>query len=358
MVVPVCWSYSVFVMPIDGLNVFNYESLFRQLEAEGHCDWVESLRTACRNAIQSDRHGLLPTWLDLLQQIPVPDESSWQIKDGHVVVPARGSGVFFGQTTSDTTNEPEPKKTPDPLPHILQQFRPWRKGPFNLGGTVINTEWRSDLKWDRIANHVEWRDRRVLDVGCGNGYFGWRMLDAGAQSVVGLDPFLLFVVQHEIVRRLAGDAPNYVLPLTDACLLPQLNAFDIALSMGVLYHRTSPIDHLQMLRESLKPGGQLVLETLVVESEEPTVLVPEDRYAKMRNVWFIPSPSMLTLWLQRTGFRDIKVIDITPTTSTEQRGTDWMTFESLSDFLDPNDSTRTAEGYPAPVRAVLTAHPK
>ena len=141
----------------------------------------------------------------------------------------------------------------------------------------------------------------------------------------------------------------------DACLVPRLNAFDIAVSMGVLYHRTSPIDHLQMLRESLRRGGQLVLETLIIESNDPVVLVPEGRYAKMRNVWFIPSLSMLTLWLQRTGFRDIKVIDVTPTTSEEQRRTQWMTFESLEDFLNPNDSAQTAEGYPAPIRASVTA---
>ncbi len=345
------------------MHVFNYEQLYRQLENDGHQAWVQSLRIACEEALYSDRHGLLLNWLKLLQQIPTPQKPTWHVNDGQVVVPQiqTGEGVFFSPGSSELSNGALLKKTPNPAEQplqprdLLQQFCPWRKGPFKIGGTSIDTEWRSDLKWDRIADHVEWRDRRILDVGCGNGYFGWRMLESGAQSVVGLDPFLLFVMQHEVVRRLAGNAPNYVLPLTDACLTPQLNAFDVAVSMGVLYHRTSPIDHLHMLRESLRPDGQLILETLILESDEPIVLVPEGRYAKMRNVWFIPSPSMLTLWLQRTGFRDIKTIDVTPTTSTEQRKTDWMTFESLSDFLASGDPTRTAEGHPAPVRAVLTA---
>ena len=350
-------------MPTDGRDVFNYEQLYRQLEDDGHQAWVQSLRAACAEALHSDRHGLLPNWLNLLQQIPTPQKPTWHVNDGQVIVPQlqTGAGVFLSPDSSELSNDALPKKTPDPAVQplqprdLLQQFCPWRKGPFKIGGTSIDTEWQSNLKWDRIADHVEWRDRRILDVGCGNGYFGWRMLESGAQSVVGLDPFLLFVMQHEVVRRLAGDAPNYVLPLTDGCLTPRLNAFDIAVSMGVLYHRTSPIDHLQMLRESLRPDGQLILETLILESDEPTVLVPEGRYAKMRNVWFIPSPSMLKLWLQRTGFRDIKTINVTPTTSTEQRKTDWMTFESLSDFLASGDPTRTAEGHPAPVRAVLTA---
>lgn len=353
-------------MPTDERDVFNYEQLYRQLEDDGHQAWVQSLRTACEEALHSDRHGLLPNWLNFLQQIPTPHKPTWQVNDGRVIVPQlqTGEGVFFKAGSSELSNDLLPKKNPDPAEQplqareLLKQFCPWRKGPFEIGSTLIDTEWRSDLKWNRIADHVEWRDRRILDVGCGNGYFGWRMLESGAQSVVGLDPFLLFVMQHEIVRRLAGDAPNYVLPLTDACLTPRLNAFDVAVSMGVLYHRTSPIDHLQILRESLRPDGQLVLETLILKSEEPTVLVPQGRYAKMRNVWFIPSPSMLTLWLQRTGFRNIKMVDVTPTTSTEQRKTDWMTFESLSDFLASGDPSRTAEGHPAPVRAVLTARRK
>lgn len=125
--------------------------------------------------------------------------------------------------------------------------------------------------------------------------------------------------------------------------------------MGVLYHRPNPIEHLQILASTLKAGGELLLETIVLEDAEQTVLVPEDRYAKMRNVWFIPSVAMLELWLRRTGFEEIRVIDVSRTTSEEQRRTDWMTFESLSDFLDPTDSNRTIEGYPSPSRAVIIA---
>ncbi|PMC22346.1 tRNA 5-methoxyuridine(34)/uridine 5-oxyacetic acid(34) synthase CmoB, partial [Klebsiella aerogenes] len=44
--------------------------------------------------------------------------------------------------------------------------------------------------------------------------------------------------------------------------------------MGVLYHRRSPLDHLWQLKDQLAPGGELVLETLVIEGDENTVLVP------------------------------------------------------------------------------------
>ena len=235
-------------------------------------------------------------------------------------------------------------------------FHPWRKGPFDVLGVSIDTEWRSCLKWDRLAPHVEFRERRILDVGCGNGYYGWRMLQAGASFVLGFDPFLLFLMQFEVVHRYADpNVAHFVLPLTDLDIPQRLNLFDVTVSMGVLYHRTSPVDHLLSLWHSLRPGGTLVLETLIVETLDLTCLVPEDRYAKMRNVWFIPSIPMLMLWLKRTGFHDAEVIDLSPTTSAEQRKTGWMTFESLADFLDPADPRRTIEGHPAPVRAMLVA---
>jgi tRNA (mo5U34)-methyltransferase len=238
----------------------------------------------------------------------------------------------------------------------LMQLHPWRKGPFQIFDVFIDTEWRSDWKWDRLQNSIELRDRDVLDIGCGNGYYGWRMLNAGARRVVGLDPFLLYVMQHEAIRRYApSDAAHYVLPVGDDCLAFCQNAFDVTFSMGVLYHRSSPVAHLQTIYSSLKPGGQIVLETLVIDDMQQNVLIPEGRYAKMRNVWFIPSVPMLELWLRRVGFRNICVRDVTLTTVQEQRRTSWMTFESLADFLDPMDSSRTIEGYPAPRRALLTA---
>ncbi|EDH6073060.1 tRNA 5-methoxyuridine(34)/uridine 5-oxyacetic acid(34) synthase CmoB, partial [Salmonella enterica subsp. enterica serovar Typhi] len=96
-------------------------------------------------------------------------------------------------------------------------------------------------------------------------------------------------------------------------------------------------------------------ETLVVDGDENTVLVPGDRYAQMRNVYFIPSAPALKKWLEKCGFVDVRIADVCVTTTEEQRRTEWMVTESLADFLDPNDRSKTVEGYPAPQRAVLIA---
>ena len=249
---------------------------------------------------------------------------------------------------------------------LLRNLMPWRKGGFIIGDEThqihIDTEWRSDLKWDRVLPHIsDLSGKRVLDVGGGSGYHGFRMIGAGASSVVVIDPSCLFYHQFMAIRHFLGEmtnrfgqSPIHFIPV-GLEELPNGGLFHTVFCMGVLYHRASPFDCLLQLKNQLLKGGELVLETLVVEGDENTVLVPKDRYAMMNNVYFLPSVAALTLWLEKAGFVDVHCVDISTTTSDEQRATDWMTYHSLSDFLDPNDNSKTVEGYPRPVRAVMVA---
>jgi tRNA (mo5U34)-methyltransferase len=240
---------------------------------------------------------------------------------------------------------------------LLLSLSPWRKGPFRVGGVDIDSEWRSDLKWQRCAQAVDSLEgRAVLDVGSGNGYYALRMRDAGARAVIGIDPTILYVMQFLAVRHFEPRGCVFVLPFRLEELPREPRAFDTTFSMGVLYHQRSPLAHLQQLRGTLRPGGQLVLETLFVPGEESYACTPEDRYARMRNVWLLPTIAELTTWLRRSGFRDIEIVDQSITTTDEQRSTEWMRFESLAEALDPADPGRTVEGWPAPRRVVAVAH--
>lgn len=239
---------------------------------------------------------------------------------------------------------------------LLLELHPWRKGPFHLHGVQVDSEWRSDRKWARLEPAISPLDgRAVLDVGCGNGYYCWRMAGAGAQVVLGIDPTILYLMQFLAIDRFLRVPQVAVLPLALEDLPAGMTGFDTVFSMGVLYHRRSPMDHLQDLRGLLRRGGELVLETLVLEGEADRVLVPEGRYARMRNVWFIPAPAAVITWLGRCGFRRVRLVEVNATGIEEQRATPWMRFQSLADFLDPNDPTRTVEGLPAPRRGIFIA---
>lgn len=238
----------------------------------------------------------------------------------------------------------------------LLKLAPWRKGPFDVGGVHIDSEWRSDLKWQRVLAAIDpLQGRNVLDVGCGNGYYALQMRTAGAKSVIGIDPTLLYLMQFLAVNQFVQDDSTFLLPLRLHELPLPARRFDTTFSMGVLYHQRSPIEHIRQLRDTLRPHGQLVLETLFVPGKESYACTPSDRYARMKNVWLLPTIAELSTWLQRSGLRDVRVVDESTTSTDEQRSTEWMTFESLADALDPEDPSKTVEGWPAPQRVVVTA---
>ncbi len=299
-------------------------------------DWVKSVCERAQLKLANNPHGDLPRWQRALQRLPaVPHELSF-----------KGAMPALGETAEN----------PQLLREALMELHPWRKGPFCLGGVCIDTEWRSDWKWARVEPHIRLCGHRVLDIGCGNGYFGLRMLAAGAELVVGIDPLLLYVMQWLACRHFSGDIANYVLPLGIEDLPDDPVAFDTVFSMGVLYHRKDPAHHLRRIHSLLRAGGTLVLETLVLPpQQQQDLLVPQARYARMRNVWAVPGTERLLRWVHDAGFNETTLVDMTKTTIREQRSTAWMQFESLAETLDPVDQEKTVEGHPAPLRALLIA---
>ncbi len=305
--------------------------------------WATVLPKQLDQAFDSSKQGDLAGWFDSIQALPTVTSSLHRLLDSDAITIGAAAEISLMQRQQ--------------LQENLKSLHPWRKGPYDLSGIYIDTEWRSDWKWNRLKDHISpLKQRTVLDIGCGNGYHCWRMLGAGAKAVIGVDPMLLNVMQFLAVKKLYGEAPIHVLPLGIEHIPTGLKAFDTVFSMGVLYHRRSPIDHLLELRDTLQSGGELILETLVIDGKLGEVLLPEDRYAKMRNVWFLPSCATLESWLKRCGFNNIRLIDVTTTSVEEQRSTDWMRFHSLQDFLAPENPQLTGEGLPAPKRAIFIAN--
>ncbi len=312
----------------------DYTEFYPLLENTPLEPWIGLLPERIAHGLRYERHGTLPQWEETLAKLPDLQARSVELKSEVCV---DGPGVAE-------------------LEELLRAFHPWRKGPYHIHGIQIDTEWRSDWKWDRVLPHLQpLQGRTILDVGCGNGYHCWRMAGEGAKLAIGIDPSPLFICQFFAVKNFIRDPRAWVLPLgiEDAPAAP--GAFDTVFSMGVLYHRKNPSEHIEQLKSFLRPGGELVIETLVVDGPQGQVLAPEGRYAKMRNVWNIPSIPTLEHWMRASGLQNIRTVDVTTTTAEEQRPTEWMTFESLPDFLDPADSSKTIEGHPAPKRAVVVA---
>ena len=302
--------------------MLDYESLWRCLAAIGVDDWQPGIETTIRERLSDAGHGDFANWRQSIEQL---------------------QGLNERQTRE--------------IRAALLALAPWRKGPFDVAGIHIDSEWRSNLKWSRLHDAIDaLQGRNVLDVGCGNGYYAQQMHAAGAANVIGIDPTILYVMQYLAVSRFAPADNVHVLPLRSDELPQSRRAFDTCFSMGVLYHQRSPLEHLRQLRNQLRPAGQLVLETLYVPGEESYACTPAERYARMRNVWLLPTIAELTTWLNRSGFKNVEVADQSKTTVDEQRSTEWMPFESLAEGLDPDDPDKTVEGWPAPRRVIVLAN--
>ena len=302
---------------------------YRQLMGS---DWSELAELAW-HALRNSPHGDLQRWLESIEAM------------------AEGDG--YAQLDQEAPVLGRPVDDLERLQQQLFNLHPWRKGPLELGGVRIDTEWRSDWKWERLKPHLDIDDQRILDIGCGNGYFGLRMLAAGAKLVIGIDPTLVFIMQWLAMQKLCPGLNNFVLPLGIEHLPANTAGFDRVFSMGVLYHRHNPVEHLELLKKLTLPGGQIVLETLILEGETQKILKPSGRYARMRNVHAIPTLTVLQDWLGQAGLSEAMVLDVSKTTIDEQRTTDWMTFESLRECLDVKNPSVTVEGHPAPIRAAL-----
>ncbi len=300
--------------------MFDFDALTARLDALGLADWNAQLVPRLRDRLTGKTHGDWRRWNDIVQALPA----------------ARGDAAVVRK--------------------LLMGLHPWRKGPLVLDDVTIDTEWHSDWKWDRVRDALDpLEGRNILDVGCGNGYYALRMREAGAACVIGVDPTLLFAMQFLAINVFRQETDVFVLP----CRLEETpsadRVFDTTFSMGVLYHQREPLRHLEDLRCTLRAGGQLVIETIHLPGDGLESRSPNGRYARMRNVWHLPTVPQLVAWIESVGFDNIRVVDTTVTTTDEQRSTEWMTFESLREALDPDDPTRTVEGWPAPHRIVVTA---
>ncbi|HIP54672.1 MAG TPA: tRNA 5-methoxyuridine(34)/uridine 5-oxyacetic acid(34) synthase CmoB [Sulfurimonas autotrophica] len=233
-----------------------------------------------------------------------------------------------------------------------KMLMPWRKGPFQIGNTFIESEWKSYIKYNLLRPHFDLKDKRVADIGCNNGYYMFRMQEDEPKLLVGFDPSPLYKTQFDFINHFVKS--DIVYELLGVEHLPIYDEkFDIIFCLGVLYHRSDPVAMLKALYRGLDKKGEVILDTFYIEGDEEMALCPETTYSKIPNIYFVPTVKALKNWCLRAGFDDFEVLEQSVTDTNEQRKTKWIAGESLENFLDPNDSSKTIEGYPAPKRVYV-----
>ncbi len=233
-------------------------------------------------------------------------------------------------------------------------MKPWRKGPFRISQTVIDSEWQSFIKYNLLEPHFDLKNKVVGDIGCNNAYYLFRMQSQHPKKLVGFDPSAVTYSQFQFVNHFLQSDIVYELLGVEHVEFYE-HKFDLLFCLGVLYHRSDPVIMLKSLYRGLNKGGELILDTFMIDGDEEICLTPRDRYSKIPNIYFIPTVNALRNWCIRAGFESVEVLEIKKTELYEQRKTAWIDSQSLDDFLDPKDNTRTIEGYPAPKRVYIKA---
>ena len=226
---------------------------------------------------------------------------------------------------------------------------PWRKGPFQIGELYIDSEWKSNIKYNLLRKHFDLKNKRVADIGCNNGYYMFRMLEDAPKLLVGFDPSPVYKTQFDFINHFVKSDIVYELLGVEHVEFYE-EKFDTIFCLGVLYHRSDPVVMLKQLYKGLDKQGEVILDTFYIDGEEEMALCPASSYSKIPNIYFVPTIKALKHWCLRAGFSVFEILETMVTDEGEQRKTQWIEGQSLEDFLDPKDNTKTVEGYPAPQR--------
>jgi len=316
---------------------------FDLLPKSANADAIIREHTKRRDWVGQDKKGFL--------RYRIPCQLLARYKAAHV--DCGGDTVVIGSADAITDDDRQLITT------NLKAFMPWRKGPYSVFGIDIDAEWRSEKKWARVLPELpDLRDKLVADIGCNNGYYMFRMAASRPKLVLGFEPSVQHYYCFKALNAMAGKKELHI----DLLGVEHLNlfesCFDVIFLMGIIYHRPSPIDTLRDILSALQPGGTLIVESQAIPGKEPFALFPDETYAKVPGTYFVPTGSCLCNWMKKAGFIDINLFCSHPMSGSEQRRTDWMTFESFTDFIDPGNPQLTVEGYPAPCRILARGRKK
>ncbi len=128
-------------------DVIDYQPLIERWRDSDLDAWARQLPQQIAKGLSHQRFGDLRRWLDALENLPAIEAAGVELAAARVAA---------------TSSRPLDGDLQHRLRETLMALHPWRKGPYDLFGVHIDTEWRSDWKWDRLCNHLD--DLRAFSI--------------------------------------------------------------------------------------------------------------------------------------------------------------------------------------------------
>jgi len=120
------------------------------------------------------------------------------------------------------------------------------------------------LGWLQPVTPEFFKDKVVIEGGCGKGRHTQLAAEWGARDVVGIDLSAAVETAYTATRHL----PNAHIVQTDIYNLPLDRSFDYAFSVGVLHHLPDPKGGFESLASKVKPGGHISAWVYGAENNE------------------------------------------------------------------------------------------
>ena len=235
-------------------------------------EYAEGIDFDQLNRLRAQRWGKLtrPHWQELLDAIGAfPTAEQLRARRGAFSVDLSNAAPRVGSDGYLTAGERQQ------LELTLRRLMPWRKGPYSLFGIEVDSEWRSDMKWDRLLPALPpLTDKLVLDIGCSNGYYMFRSCEHRPKAIIGVDPSERFLFAFELFQRFAqaSQLQYELLGIEELEIFPEL--FDVVFCFGILYHHRNPLELLVAVHQAMKPGAVLLVESQSIPGKEPVAFCP------------------------------------------------------------------------------------
>jgi len=160
------------------------------------------------------------------------------------------------------------------------------------------------LEW--IKKHVDFRNMRVVDIGCGGGILTESMSQLGA-DVTGIDLAEAPLAVARLHQHESNTKIDYRNISAEDLALEETNSFDIVTCLEVLEHVPDPSSIIKSCANLVKPGGHLFFSTInrnfkafllaIVGAEYILKLLPSGTHEYQKFL----KPSELDLWARKSG---------------------------------------------------------
>ena len=149
----------------------------------------------------------------------------------------------------------------------LNKIFPLPVHPFNLQNQGVKTyaEWQYEKGGDTIKFYTArtdademFKDKKVLDIGCGAGGKTLFYASGGAEKVWGIDVVEHYEAEANALALAKGLEDKFSFVLGDAAALPfEEDFFDTIIMNDAMEHVDKPAEVLEECRRVLKKGGRL-----------------------------------------------------------------------------------------------------